>query len=378
MPLISKEDLSKNAAAEQEEATPLINIKTGNHTVDKNIGRFSHLVEHVKSWGWVAHLLRTTERFNDRLGSQFGAAITYFSFLSLIPILMVSFAAVGFVLASNPDLLAGIINKIVNSISDPNLAATLKSTVNTAIEQRTAVGLSGLLIALYSGISWMGNLREAIRAQSRDVWERNPQDQEKIYRRYFRDFISLTGLVLALIITLSLTSIAGSAQKTIVDALGLGGIEWLRPVMTSIALVISIAANYLLFLWIFWMLPRHKPRKKALFRGTLLAAIGFEGIKFVMTMTLPRLATSPSGAAFGSVIGLIAFFYFFARLTLFVAAWIATAQYKDDPRMPDSKERAAKKKAATVNDSEFTQDHIIVPDDIHIADVNADNEIRRQ
>ena len=378
MPLISKEDLSKNAAAEQEEATPLINIKTGNHTVDKNIGRFSHLVEHVKSWGWVAHLLRTTERFNDRLGSQFGAAITYFSFLSLIPILMVSFAAVGFVLASNPDLLAELINKIVNSISDPNLAATLKSTVNTAIQQRTAVGLSGLLIALYSGISWMGNLREAIRAQSRDVWERNPQDQEKIYRRYFRDFVSLTGLVLALIITLSLTSIAGSAQKSIVDALGLGGIEWLRPVMTSIALVISIAANYLLFLWIFWMLPRHKPRKKALLRGTLLAAIGFEVIKFVMTMTLPRLATSPSGAAFGSVIGLMAFFYFFARLTLFVAAWIATAQYKDDPRMPDSKERAAKKKAATVNDSEFTQDHIIVPDDIHIADVNADNEIRRQ
>ncbi|MFS7248451.1 inner membrane protein YhjD [Rahnella inusitata] len=378
MPLISKEDLSKHTPAKQEEPTPLINIKTGNHTVDKNISRFSRLVEHVKSWGWVAHLLRTTERFNDRLGSQFGAAITYFSFLSLIPILMVSFAAVGFVLASNPDLLAGIINKIVNSISDPNLAATLKSTVNTAIEQRTAVGLSGLLIALYSGISWMGNLREAIRAQSRDVWERNPQDQEKIYRRYFRDFISLTGLVLALIITLSLTSIAGSAQKTIVDALGLGGIEWLRPVMTSIALVISIAANYLLFLWIFWMLPRHKPRKKALFRGTLLAAIGFEVIKFVMTMTLPRLATSPSGAAFGSVIGLMAFFYFFARLTLFVAAWIATAQYKDDPRMPDSKERAAKKKAATVNDSEFTQDHIIVPDDIHIADVNADNEIRRQ
>ncbi|WP_413530028.1 inner membrane protein YhjD [Rahnella inusitata] len=379
MPLISKEDLSKHTPEKQEEPTPLINIKTGNHTVDKNIGRFSRLVEHVKSWGWVAHLLRTTERFNDRLGSQFGAAITYFSFLSLIPILMVSFAAVGFVLASNPDLLAGIINKIVNSISDPNLAATLKSTVNTAIQQRTAVGLSGLLIALYSGISWMGNLREAIRAQSRDVWERNPQDQEKIYRRYFRDFVSLTGLVLALIITLSLTSIAGSAQETIVDALGLGGIEWLRPVMTSIALAISIAANYLLFLWIFWMLPRHKPRKKALFRGTLLAAIGFEVIKFVMTMTLPRLATSPSGAAFGSVIGLMAFFYFFARLTLFVAAWIATAQYKDDPRMPDPKERAAqKKKDAMINDSEFTQDHIIVPDEIHIADVNPENEIRKQ
>jgi membrane protein len=35
---------------------------------------------------WRAHFIRALERFNDRLGSQFGAAITYFSFLSLIPI----------------------------------------------------------------------------------------------------------------------------------------------------------------------------------------------------------------------------------------------------------------------------------------------------
>lgn len=108
----------------------------------------------------------------------------------------------------------------------------------------------------------MGNLREAIRAQSREVWERNPQDQEKFYFRYLRDFISLTGLVIALIVSLSFTSIAGAAQASIVRALGLDGIEWLRPVMTAIALSISIMANYLLFLWIFLVLPRHKPKKK--------------------------------------------------------------------------------------------------------------------
>lgn len=333
---------TKESTKTHNSEKPLINIKTGNKTVDNTLSGFSRVVSHVQAWHWVAHLIRAMDRFNDRLGSQFGAAITYFSFLSLIPILMVSFAAVGFVLASNPDLLAQLINKIVNSISDPNLANTLKGTVNTAIQQRTAVGLSGLVIALYSGISWMGNLREAIRAQSRDVWERNPKDEEKIYTRYIRDLISLVGLVLALIITLSLTSIAGSAQQAIVDALGLGGIDWLRPVMTIITLAISVAANYLLFLWIFWILPRHKPRRKALFRGTLIAAIGFEVIKFVMTMMLPRLASSPSGAAFGSVIGLMAFFYFFARLTLFCAAWIATARYHDDPpvKQPDNASRA--------------------------------------
>ena len=54
-----------------------------------------------------AHLIRATERFNDRLGNQFGAAITYFSFLS-----MIRFDGVvcrrGFVLASHPMLLQDI------------------------------------------------------------------------------------------------------------------------------------------------------------------------------------------------------------------------------------------------------------------------------
>ncbi len=318
-----------------KDAKPLIDIKTGNKSVDRSIVRISRFAAWFQAIPAVAHFIRALDRFNDRLGSQFGAAITYFSFLSLIPILMVSFAAVGFVLASNPDLLTDIINKIVSSISDPSLATTLKNTVNTAIQQRATVGITGLLLALYSGLNWMGNLREAIRAQSRDVWERQPDDKEKIWKRYIRDFLSLTGLMLALVITLSLTSVAGSAQATIVNALGLDGIEWLRPALTIIATSISVLANYLLFLWIFWILPRHKPRKKALLRGTLLAAIGFEVIKFVMTLTLPKLASSPSGAAFGSVLGLMAFFYFFARLTLFCAAWIATAKYKDDPRMPE-------------------------------------------
>lgn len=94
--------------------------------VVKTLDKANGVMDWFKAIPSVAHVIRAVDRFNDRLGSQFGAAITYFSFLSLIPILMVSFAAVGFVLASNPDLLTELINKIVSSISDPNLATTLK------------------------------------------------------------------------------------------------------------------------------------------------------------------------------------------------------------------------------------------------------------
>lgn len=311
--------------------------KAGSEKTNAITGKLKHVnktVKRIERNPMVAHILRAVERFNDRLGNQFGAAITYFSFLSLIPILMVSFASAGYILASHPTLLQDIFDKILANVSDPTLAQTLKSTINTAVQQRTTVGLVGLAVALYSGINWMGNLREAVRAQSRDVWERAPQDEEKIWMKYLRDFISLIGLLIALIVTLSITSIAGSAQALIISLLHLDYIEWLKPAWRLIGLAISIFANYLLFFWIFWRLPRHRPRKKALMRGTLIAAVGFEVIKIIMTWTLPTLVKSPSGAAFGSVLGLMAFFYFFARLTLFCAAWIATAEYKDDKPMP--------------------------------------------
>ncbi|NRN27666.1 inner membrane protein YhjD [Photorhabdus heterorhabditis] len=317
-------------AEHQPERLPRTPLAKGIHHGKKAISLTVRVGNYIRNIPVVAHFIRATLRFHDRMGNQFGAAITYFSFLSLIPILMLSFAIAGFILASNPDLLAKLINGIANSISDPTLANTLKNSVDTAIKQRTTVGLTGLAIALYSGVNWVSNLRQAILAQFHPVWVRNQEDEKKIYFKYIRDAISLIGLLLALVITLSLTSIAGSAQAIIVEILGLSGIEWLRPSWFLIGLAISIAANYLLFLWLFWVLPHHQPERKALLKGTLMAAIGFEVIKYIMTMTLPRLASSPSGAAFGSVIGLMTFFYLFARLTLFCAAWIATADNNQD------------------------------------------------
>lgn len=127
---------------EHEPIKPLDNSEKGSK-VSQALETVTTTAEKVQRQPVIAHLIRATERFNDRLGNQFGAAITYFSFLSMIPILMVSFAAGGFVLASHPMLLQDIFDKILQNISDPTLAATLKNTINTAVQQRTTVGLVG-------------------------------------------------------------------------------------------------------------------------------------------------------------------------------------------------------------------------------------------
>ena len=60
-----------------------------------------------------AHLMRAVQRFGQRLGNQFGAAITYFLVLAVMPIAMVSLASIGFVLdVARPELLPEVTQQI--------------------------------------------------------------------------------------------------------------------------------------------------------------------------------------------------------------------------------------------------------------------------
>ena len=60
----------------------------------------------LKQVPMVAHVLRTNTRYVTRLGNQFAGAITYFSLLAMVPILMFAFSACGFTLTVlRPDVL---------------------------------------------------------------------------------------------------------------------------------------------------------------------------------------------------------------------------------------------------------------------------------
>ena len=48
---------------------------------------------------WLDHLVRAGTRYSERHGNDYGAAVTYFSVLSLVPMMMIVFAAAGFALA---------------------------------------------------------------------------------------------------------------------------------------------------------------------------------------------------------------------------------------------------------------------------------------
>jgi membrane protein len=287
----------------------------------------------VKAWGgriWrrpgVQHLVAALNRYNDRLGTQFAGSMTYFSFLALVPMLMVAFSVAGFVLATHPAVVTGLRGDIARQLPS-GLSDTVTGILDTAVNARLTVGIIGLVVALYSGISWMGNLRGAIQAMWRPDFDSNNEVRaENLLIYYWKSLHYLVFLGVAILLSLALTAAGSSAQMLLLRWLRLDKVSWLGPVFTVVPILLAVAADVLIFLWLYQALsPRHlKPARKPLVRGAIAVSAAFEVLKLAFTVILPLLLTSTTAKLFGQVIGLLFFLNLVATAVLFVAAWIAT------------------------------------------------------
>lgn len=275
----------------------------------------------------VRHALRALERFNARLGLQFAGALTYFSFLAVIPIIMVSFSVAGFVLASQPGLLTTLQNGI-SSLLPGSLAGQIKDLLDEAINARFTVGVIGLVVALYSGVSWMGNLRSAIQAMWRPDFDSEQEiAAETIWGYYLKSLGYLVALTVGISLSLTLTTLGTSAQQVVLGWFGLDRVSALTPLFTVVPIALAVLTDMGIFFAMYKTLsPNAYPAsRKALLRGSGAAAVAFEVLKFALTYVLPTLLSSATAKIFGPVIGVLIFFNLVATAVLFLAAWIATS-----------------------------------------------------
>jgi membrane protein len=288
------------------------------------------------------HLLRAGQSYTIHHGDHYAAAITFFSVLSLVPLLMIAFAAAGFVLAGNPELLRHLQEQI-QSAAPAGLGPTLNQIITGAIASRNGVGIVGLLGALYSGLGWMGNLREALTAQWESTqWEstqgesteelstegssppgEQPPQAPGFLRKKILDLLALLGLGVALVASFVLTGVGTAFASVVLNALGLGQIVGARLVLVALAVVASVAGMWLVFLWVIARLPRKPVPLRSATHVAWFGAIGFEVLKQAFAIYLDTVTNSPTGRLFGPVIGLMVFAYFVSRFLLFLTAWAA-------------------------------------------------------
>jgi membrane protein len=271
-------------------------------------------------YGWFDHLMRAQQRYRDSKGDFFAAGITYFTVFALFPLLMVTFAVAGFVLSRQDELLAEIDDKIKQTVS-VDLGRQLVQLIDAAIESRTSVGIIGLATALWVGLGWMANLREALTA----MWEQR-HEPGGFVRTKLSDLWALASTFLALVVTVGLTAVSSSGlMRTVLGWLGLQDVPGVSVVLRIASVLASLLISWLLFTWMIARLPRESLSLRSAARAGLMAAVGFEVFKQLGSVYLGMVIHGPAGATFGPVLGLLVFAYITARLLLFATAWAATS-----------------------------------------------------
>ncbi len=227
--------------------------------------------------------MRAVQRYLGRLGSQFAAATTYFWVLALVPILMVAFSITGFVLTVvYPDLLDNVADAVTEALGSTDTATRDKilSLVNTALQQYWTIGIVGLVTGLYAGAKSMGHLKNAVRTQWRPGFDLRPQ-KINIVVQWLGNLLLLLGLLLGLAVTFGLSSLSTSLAGTVVGFLGLGDQAWTEPLLRISSVVVSIGAGWLIFMYLYTVLPETREPWSVVRRGALLGSIALVALQYL-------------------------------------------------------------------------------------------------
>ncbi|WP_280273083.1 inner membrane protein YhjD [Nocardia wallacei] len=275
----------------------------------------------VQARPWLDHAIRAGGRYQRQRGDYYAAGITYFTVLSLFPLLMVGFAVAGFVLSRNADLLAELQQKVVEKVPG-SFGGQLTDLIDQAVRSRTGVGVVGLVGALYAGLGWMANLRAALTEQ----WEQKTPEGNWVGSKV-SDLLALLGLGAAMVVSLGLSALAGSGLgRSVLKSVHLDNAPGVGVLLTVVSLVLAVLASWAVFVWIIARLPREPVTLVSALKAALLAALAFELWKQLASIYLKSVLNSPAGVTFGPIIGLMVFAYITARIILFATAWAATAR----------------------------------------------------
>jgi len=243
-------------------------------------------------FAWARTALEVQKRFGAVQGGPLSSYITLAGFLSLFPLLLVGIAVLG-LFAGRTDVAGTVIDQLSLTGQAADFVRTTLDTAATSKRAASTVGLAGLL---WSGLGLVKTLETAFGA----VW----QSEGRGLKDQVWAFMWLGGAVVLLGASVAATAAAGLLP---------GPLTWLSLLPT---LVVDVA----LWLWTFQALtPRKGLPWRAHLPGAILGAVGFEILKIVGGVYVPRLVGSSSAlyGSLGVVFALLAWLALFGRLAVY-------------------------------------------------------------
>ncbi len=244
---------------------------------------------------WLAIPVGLGKRFGESGAGSLAAAIAYYGFFSLFPLLLVLASLGGFALRDHPDLQKGVLDSALAQF--PVVGPEIRGNVRSIQGSGVAV-VVGLLLATWAGL---GAIR-ATQVAMDTVWD--------VPRTRRRGTPASIGLALVMLAVLGVFVLAAAAIVGIAAAAG--------PAGTAIGLVASLVLNVVVFLLAYRVLTGADVTWRTVVPGAVLAGIGWTVLLGVGSRIVSnRIASSESMyGTFAVVIGLLGWIYLGAQLAL--------------------------------------------------------------
>jgi len=259
----------------------------------------------------VAFIAAVIKKFGDDQAGQLAALISYYAFVSLFPLLLVFVTILGFVLQGDPDEQKQILDGTLGQF--PILRDQLKLQPLTG---STAALLVGIVLSLLAGMGITGATQHAFNR----IWN--------VPFKHRPDFLHSRLRSLGMLAIFGTLMIVSTAAAGFVGAASHGAGE----VIAGIAVAFSV--NLLLFMTAFKLLTAVELSFSDLLPGVIVAAVGWQLLQhlggYYIEHELKR--TGPLYGVFALVLGLLAWLYLGAQVTIFAAEVNVVALHRLWPR----------------------------------------------
>lgn len=247
---------------------------------------------------WLSLPVAVIRKMSNDQGGSLAALIAYYGFLSVFPLLLVFASILGFVLGGDPGLKERILHTTENSF--PIVSSYINDTITGS---RTALGV-GLAGALWAGL---GVTRATERAMN-SIWDIPVAEWPNLWWSRLRGLLMLCVL--------------GSTFLASTGLAGLSGVGGPLRVLTDvIAFVGPLVLNLVLYLLAFQILTNRHQAWRDLLPGALFGAVGWSALQNLGAFYLRHELAHASQlyGSLGVVVGLLAWIYLGAQLTLYAA-----------------------------------------------------------
>jgi membrane protein len=267
---------------------------------------------------WAGFPLAVVYKFADDQGSYLAALITYYGFLSLFPLLLLLVTLLAFALHGDPHLQAKLLDSALAQF--PVFSSQLRENVHARSGSglALAVGIAGTLYGCLGAAQATQNALNRVWAVPRNV-RPNP------IKSRLRSLLLVVVLGIAVIVTTGLSGLTTGA-----GAFGASVAGGLRVA----AVLLAALTNTALFMLAFRVLTAREIPTRELRLGAVVAGIGWQIVQLTGTYFVSHAlkGARETYGVFALVLGLIAWIYLLALVTVMAAEINVVAQRRLWPR----------------------------------------------